>query len=204
VAVPDSAATPSSRRDEHKRRTRAALRDAALDLFSSQGFDATTTEELAERAGVAVRTFFRYFPTKESVLYIGESEWIQGVVTVLADQPLEVTDLAALRASILSMTSPLSHGRPRLQLYSKAVASSPTLRGRELDYRRANGATLARAVAARHGLAEPDRRSAIAANIALLTYREALDAWLTGPEDIDLRAVIAGEFDLLEAVVGGG
>jgi AcrR family transcriptional regulator len=204
VAVPDSAATPSSRRDEHKRRTRAALRDAALDLFSSQGFDATTTEELAERAGVAVRTFFRYFPTKESVLYIGESEWIQGVVTVLADQPLEVTDLAALRASILSMTSPLSHGRPRLQLYSKAVASSPTLRGRELDYRRANGATLARAVAARHGLGEPDRRSAIAANIALLTYREALDAWLTGPEDIDLRAVIAGEFDLLEAVVGGG
>jgi AcrR family transcriptional regulator len=204
VAVPNSAATPSSRRDEHKRRTRAALRDAALDLFSSQGFDATTTEELAERAGVAVRTFFRYFPTKESVLYIGESEWIQGVVTVLADQPLEVTDLEALRASILSMTSPLSHGRPRLQLYSKAVASSPTLRGRELDYRRANGATLARAVAARHGLAEPDRRSAIAANIALLTYREALDAWLTGPEDIDLRAVIAGEFDLLEAVVGGG
>jgi AcrR family transcriptional regulator len=204
VAVPDSAATPSSRRDEHKRRTRAALRDAALDLFSSQGFDATTTEELAERAGVAVRTFFRYFPTKESVLYIGESEWIQGVVTVLADQPLEVTDLAALRASILSMTSPLSHGRPRLQLYSKAVASSPTLRGRELDYRRANGATLARAVAARHGLGEPDRRSAIAANIAMLTYREALDAWLTGPEDIDLRAVIAGEFDLLEAVVGGG
>ena len=71
---------PPSRREKHKSRTRQALRQAALELFASQGFDTTTTEEIAARAGVSVRTFFRYFPTKELVLFFGRYDFMQAVV----------------------------------------------------------------------------------------------------------------------------
>jgi AcrR family transcriptional regulator len=201
VVMPDTASAASSRRDEHKRRTRGALRDAALDLFSAQGFDATTTEEIAERAGVAVRTFFRYFPTKESVLYIGETDWIHAVIDELGQQPASVGDLQAVRASILLTTAPLAHGRDRLQQYSRAVASSPTLRGREQDHHRENARTLATAIAARRGVTAPDRRSTMVSRISMFTYRRALDMWLGGPKSADLDAVISAEFDLLEDVL---
>jgi AcrR family transcriptional regulator len=198
------AAGPPTRRDEHKRRTRAALRSAGLELFATRGFDATTTEDIAERAGVAVRTFFRYFPTKESVLYVGESEWIHNVVTELGAQPASVGDLSAVEASILEATTPISHGRPALLKYSRAVASSPTLRGREQDYHRATAHLLAEAIAARRGVEAPDRHSTMLARISLLTYRRALDLWLGGPETAELRDVISSEFDLLEEVVRDG
>jgi AcrR family transcriptional regulator len=197
-------ARPTTRRDEHKRRTRAALRGAGLELFATRGFDSTTTEDIAEKAGVAVRTFFRYFPTKESVLYVGEAEWIHNVLAELADQPASVGDLAAVRAAILAATTPMSHRRSALAKYAKAVASSPTLRGREQDYHRANAHMLAEAIAARRGVEAPDRRSTMLARISLLTYRRALDLWLGGPDTAELRDVISGEFDLLEDVVRAG
>jgi AcrR family transcriptional regulator len=205
TAGPDTArldaAGPPTRRDEHKRRTRAALRTAGLDLFATRGFDSTTTEDIADKAGVAVRTFFRYFPTKESVLYIGESEWIHNVLTELHEQPASVGDLTAVRAAILAATTPMSHARAPLLKYSRAVASSPTLRGREQDYHRANAHLLADAIAERRGVETPDRRSTMLARISLLTYRRALDLWLGGPDTAELRDVIASEFDLLEEVV---
>ena len=202
--MPDTVGAATSRRDEHKRRTRAALRDAALDLFSAQGFDSTTTEEIADRAGVAVRTFFRYFPTKESVLYIGESDWIHSVVTELAEQPASVGDLEAVRAAILRSTTPLANGRERLLQYSRAVASSPTLRGREQDHHRENARILADAVAERRGVEPPDRRSTMISRISLLTYRRALDMWLGGEASVDLDVVVAREFDLLMDVLATG
>ena len=56
------------RRERKKQRTAETIRHAATELFLAQGYDGTTTEQIAEAADVSVSTFFRYFPTKESVL----------------------------------------------------------------------------------------------------------------------------------------
>lgn len=70
-------------RARKRRHTRDALAAAALDLFEERGFAATTVDDIAERADVARRTFFRYFPTKEAVLFPDPSEYEEVILTTL-------------------------------------------------------------------------------------------------------------------------
>jgi AcrR family transcriptional regulator len=63
-----------------KARTRQALIDVALELFAAQGYESTSIEQIADRAGVSPRTFFRYFVTKESVLFFGEDDYVRSLV----------------------------------------------------------------------------------------------------------------------------
>jgi AcrR family transcriptional regulator len=189
-----------SRRSEHKTRTRHALRTAALELFAAKGYDDTTTEEIADRAGVSARTFFRYFPTKESVLWAGEYDWVQTFTTIFLDQPADLRDIEAMRASFVSAAASLTRGRRFLGLYQRAVASSPTLRGRAQDHREDNVRALAKVVAERRGLTEVDKGCRLLAALGILVYTTALDRWLAGPASNDLAHLIEAEFDLLAAL----
>ena len=67
-----------SRRERKKEETRRRIFEAAVDLFRAKGFDATTVDEITERADVGRGTFFNYFPRKEAVLaYLSESRLVQ-------------------------------------------------------------------------------------------------------------------------------
>ena len=69
---------PPGHRERKKERTRRTIALAARELFLSKGFDETTVDEVAESAGVSRRTVFRYFPTKESMVFPhrGERLWV--------------------------------------------------------------------------------------------------------------------------------
>jgi AcrR family transcriptional regulator len=188
---------PPSRRDEHKNQTRRALREAALRLFSSQGYDATTTDEIAERAAVSPRTFFRYFPTKESVLLIGRHGFVQAFIGVYLAQPAAASHVDAMCASFRVLAPGMACSRQALLLYEEAVASSATLRGRVHDHVVEDTAALAEAVATRRGLSDPDESCALLAAVGLLANRRALDRWLAGPASVALDEVVADEFGLL-------
>ncbi|MFB7225694.1 TetR family transcriptional regulator [Streptomyces sp. NPDC056227] len=64
----DPVAEPGMR-DRKKARTRGAIRTAAFDLFEEQGFERTTVQQICHRADIAHRTFFRYYPAKEALLF---------------------------------------------------------------------------------------------------------------------------------------
>jgi len=81
-------------RQRHTERTRAAIVAAALELFRERGFPATTVDDIAERADVAPRTFFRYFPTKESVLFADAVAQRERTMARLAARPVDALQRA--------------------------------------------------------------------------------------------------------------
>jgi AcrR family transcriptional regulator len=175
------------------------LRDAALQLFSVQGYDATSTEEIAERAGVSARTFFRYFPTKESVLFGGKDIWFDELLDLYRGQPASLSDVEAMRAALIEVAPRLASSRQTLRLYGLSLATSLILRGLRLDYHEQNSRDLAAAVAARRGLESPDETCTLLGAIGVMAHRRALETWVTGSDDLDLAQVIAEKFELLAA-----
>jgi AcrR family transcriptional regulator len=192
-----------SRRETHKTRTRSTLREAALELFASRGYDTTTVEEIAEKAGVSARTFFRYFPTKDTVLFLSRGDWVRSVASAHLEQSVSMSDARALTASFVEVGSGLAQRRDSLLLYERAVASSPTLRGCEVDRKRVDTATIAGAIAARRGRQWPDEDCNLLAEVGLLTHHRALDRWLAGAPTADLRAMISDEFQRLTDILAG-
>jgi AcrR family transcriptional regulator len=91
-----------SLRKKHLDRTRQSIIQAAYDLFTERGFAATTVDDIAERADVAPRTFFRYFPTKESVLFSHKAK-LQQIRERLAERPLDEPIGESLIAVMLSL-----------------------------------------------------------------------------------------------------
>lgn len=98
MAVADSAerAPRSGLRETKKRRARAALLVAAIDLFEEQGFGATRIAEIAERAEVSHATFFNYFAGKDGLI----SEWLRGLADDAFLRCSEATSSAPLRPAV--------------------------------------------------------------------------------------------------------
>jgi AcrR family transcriptional regulator len=188
-----------SLRAESGARVRRALVDAALELFAAQGYDETTTTEIAAAAGVSPRTFFRYFPTKERVVFFGEYDFVRSFAVGYLAQPPDMSSITAMAEAFVLLAPSLGRLRGRIRLYQRAVASSTVLRGREREVDDENAATVAMAVAARRGLAEPDRTCELEAHVGMATLRFSLNRWLDGPPNGDLAKHIAGDFGRLAA-----
>src|SRR6202044_890054 len=73
---------------------------AAVDLFTEQGYDATTVAQIAQRAGVTRSTFFRHFPDKREVLAAGQDALCQLLAAGIADAPSSATPLEAVGAGL--------------------------------------------------------------------------------------------------------
>src|SRR5262245_10681042 len=105
--APAETAASMSLRQRKKDATHQAIADAAWELFAERGYEETSINDIAERANVASRTFFRYFPTKEAVVY---PEFDAMMATVRAkffsrpaDEPLMTSLIAALESMSDSM-----------------------------------------------------------------------------------------------------
>src|SRR5579871_2940897 len=75
------------------------LARAAIELFDEQGYEATTVAEIAERAGLTKRTFFRHFSDKREVLFSGSEELERRWLEAVAAAPRDATPLAAATAA---------------------------------------------------------------------------------------------------------
>ncbi|WP_236794678.1 TetR family transcriptional regulator [Amycolatopsis sp. GM8] len=171
-------------RGEHKQRTREALIDAALTLFAAKGYEATSVDEIADWAGVSPRTFFRYFDSKDRVLFFGGDAYNAAVVRQLPDQPAELGDLAAVAATQRALSSMVAPLKNRIRLYFRAVQDSPQLLGQHSAALARHEASLADALATRRSLRAPDARCRMTAELVSIAIRHAYAGWLSSKRDL--------------------
>lgn len=179
-------------RARKKAQTRQVIQAHALRLFLAQGYDATTVEEIAAAAGVSHMTFFRHFPTKESV--VDTDDYDPMIAGLIADRPSAEDPLTAIHQALLEgLAAILPEGRDALLTRTRLILATPALRARLWENQHATERLFTEALAARHPPTEPpDLEMRVLAAAALATVTTALITWVDGdgaeglPELVDL------------------
>ena len=136
------------------------LAQAALDLYAERGFEQTTVAEIAKRAGLTERTFFRHYADKREVLFAGAGALQEPMVTAVQDAPDATAPIDAVAEGLRAGAAVLEPRRPFSRQRQAVIAANTELQERELiKLARLGGGAVGRAAAARRGgpHSEPDR-----------------------------------------------
>jgi AcrR family transcriptional regulator len=179
---------------------RGRLEQAALELFVERGFEQTTVAEIAQRAGLTERTFFRYFADKREVLFAGAGALQELLVRAVAQAPDSAAPLAAI-TSALEAAAPLFAERGDYPRRRQAViAANAELQERELIKLAALAAAMAGALRER-GIPEP--AASLAAEAGIAVFRIAFERWTAEDCQPDLAKLIRESLGQLKAVTAG-
>ena len=163
------------------------LERAALDLYQERGFEQTTVTEIAERAGLTERTFFRYFADKREVLF-GNQETLRTLsVNAIAAAPASSTPLDAVAAALETFVPVFQEHHTFVRQRQVVIAANPGLQEREL----LKGALLTAAMAEalrRRGVT--DLAASLAAEVGVIAFKIAFDRWVSEPNPQDLSQLI--------------
>ena len=170
---------PLGLRERNRARTYAEIADAALDLFERQGYDATTVDQIATAAAVSPATFFRYFATKEDVLFADEEQAAAALTErVAARTDRSTTSVAALAEPVIAYAEvTVGPDSPHSLRLMKLVMTTPSLAPRSLRMRLRWERDLANQLAAESGLAAPELKHTVVASIAVSCLTSALRHW---------------------------
>ena len=154
---------------------------AAVDLFTEQGYDATTVAQIAERAGVTKSTFFRHFPDKRELLVAGQETLSRLLAEGITEAPGDASPLAAVAAGLQRASTamgPVSRDlAPRLKA---AVAASTELQERDALKSVSLAAAMTTALVAR---GVPDPTAALASELGVLAFKRGYAQWSEGDRD---------------------
>ncbi|AZM62349.1 MULTISPECIES: TetR/AcrR family transcriptional regulator [unclassified Streptomyces] len=157
---------------------RRRLQQAALELFTEQGFDQTSVEAIASRAGVTERTAYRHFADKREMLFDGERELREALVQAVAAVPHGTKPLPALRAAFYATVPLWERNRPFSEPTARLIAATPALRERSLT----KNANLADALTGALRARGVDARTApLCAQVAIDTLVIAMRRWTDEP-----------------------
>jgi AcrR family transcriptional regulator len=179
---------------------RGRLAQAALELYSERGFEQTTAAEIAERAGLTERTFFRHFADKREVLFAGAGALEELVMGAVASAPDSAAPIDAAIAGVEAAAAVLQEGREYSQQRQAVIAANAELRERELI----KLATLAAATAdalRRRGVKEP--AASLSAEVAIAVFRIAFERWVDKTNKRSLHKLIGESLGELKAVTAG-
>ena len=180
---------------------RGRLERAAMELYRERGFEQATVAEIAKRAGLTERTFFRYFADKREVLFWGAGELQDFMVNALASAPDSATPIEAVAAAIQGAAvmldqRPIEYAQQRRFI----IAANAELQERELIKLASLAAALADALRKR-GVKEPT--ASLAAEAGIAVFKIAFEAWTSETNQRDFPELIRESFDELKAVTAG-
>jgi AcrR family transcriptional regulator len=169
---------------------RKRLQWAALELFRERGYEETTAAEIAAKAGVTERTFFRHFPDKREVLFDGDAVFTEAVTAAVRNAPKTLGPWDSLFFAFDSVKHMFVENRPFTEPRQRVIASSPALQERATAKTRSLTGAVASALCER-GLTAPQAN--LAAQMGMATLSHGVSAWFNDGS-IDLGEHIVRAF----------
>lgn len=157
----------------------------ALQLFTEQGFDETTVEQIAERASVSARTFFRYFDSKADVLWHAFDDEVAALRSALDATPPDLALLEAIRQAVVSVNRYTAADVPELRTRINLIATVPALQASAAQHYDAWERAVIDFAARRLGQPAVSLRPMAIGRATLAVCRAAYELWV-GRADADL------------------
>ncbi|MET0955720.1 MAG: TetR family transcriptional regulator [Cryobacterium sp.] len=179
---------------------RGRLTLGALELFAERGYEQTTAAEIAERAGVTERTFFRHFPDKREVLFMGSKHLQERVVAAIMAAPPAMPPLDVVGVAMESAAAFLEEDRDYARKRWAVIASTPSLQERELLKMASLGAACAEALRAR-GVAELP--AGLAAETGVTIFKLSFERWVGDDSPDTFTEGIRDALAQLKGLTGG-
>ncbi len=182
---------------------RERLQEAAMALFEEHGYDRTTVGDIATRAGLAERTFFRHFTDKREVLFARSEELEKGIVDVIAGAPRDAMPLDAVTAAFEAAGAELQD-REALHLLRARhalVMKHAEIRERELIKLASLARAVTQALCAR-GVSEP--AASLAAEAGVAVFKVGFQRWISQKKPQELAAELRASMAALRAVAAEG
>ncbi|MEZ5246017.1 MAG: TetR family transcriptional regulator [Acidimicrobiales bacterium] len=184
-------------RERKRNERRRAIETAAIDLFETNGFDATTIDDIARAVDIAPRTFFSYFSTKEDVVLADYSQRLDRIITELGHRPSTEPPWQALGAAFAIVAADYESQRKELLRRFTIMATTPSVYARSLQLQAGWEDTLAVTLAQRSQANLDDPNPRLLAAAALAAMRASLQHWLHRGQTSPLPQIISGAFDHL-------
>ena len=176
---------------------RGRLEQAALELYGERGFDQTTVAEIARRAGLTERTFFRHFADKREVLFAGGGALQELLVSTVASAPDSAAPIDAIATGLDAAGALLQERREFARQRASIIAANAELRERELIKLASLSVALADTLR-RRGVGDP--AASLTAEVATAVFRIAVERWVEETNQQDLPELIRESLDELKAL----
>jgi AcrR family transcriptional regulator len=180
--------------------SRGRLEQSALALYGERGFENTTVAQIAARAGLTERTFFRHFADKREVLFGGAGALQDLLVSTVAHAPKSAVPIDAVAAALDAAAAALEERREYARQRQAVIGANAELRERELI----KLATLASAIAdALRGRGVTDPAASLTAEAGIAVFKIAFERWIHETNQRDFTQLIHESLAELKAVTAG-
>jgi AcrR family transcriptional regulator len=182
-------------RERKKTQTRDALVASAFELFARRGYEHTTVDDIADAANVSPRTFFRYFASKDDVIFSGFPDAKAELIAALEARPRSEPAISSLRHAALAVAARESDDVDATRTVLGLLTSSPALAHTYLGLLSEIEAAVVEWAASRLRTSTSDLRPRLLAAAAIAARRAAVDAWREQGYAGDLQALLGEALD---------
>jgi len=188
------------RRERKKQQTREALESTAWRLFQRKGYDATTIEDITDAVDVSTRTFFRYFDSKEAVLFGDWRSNLERITDLITARPAEEPPLQALYEAARQLVEVLKPDEPRLLMRNQLANSSCKIGDYERNVINPEFERVVCAALARRLGVDPDSdpRPYMAAAVTVAAYNAARKRWVASGGELSMSELLSQAFEFID------
>ena len=191
---------PRGLRERKKLKARRKLERVALELFQGKGFEGTTIREIADAADMSPRTFFRYFSSKEEVIFGRSADDIEALMVRLRARPEAESPYESVRHAFIDWSDQLQERREDITARVRVTAAAGPLRRRAAQLQEDIARDVAKELSERPSQVDGEG-NALVASVCVQAMTLAVILWSGAELERPLRSFVRDCFDRLEQAI---